>query len=132
MARKAVDKPHNGGQWTPARFRSFIKGALRSATRRWGPIHAKKKAARVDRGVYRCAGHKRKPHDVRLTVDGKKNVFVDHIDPVVGPEGFTSWDLVIERMFVEEDKLQVLCRECHDKKSKEERKAYYDYKRGSN
>lgn len=129
MARKAVDKPHNGGQWTPARFRSFIKSALRAATKRWGPVNAVRKDARVDRGIYMCAGYKKRKHKVKRTVDGKMNIFVDHIEPVVGPEGFKDWNTMIERMFVEADKLQLLCRDCHDRKSKDERKAYYDYQR---
>jgi 5-methylcytosine-specific restriction endonuclease McrA len=52
----------------------------------------------------------------------EKNVFVDHIEPIVNPEtGFTSWDAVIERMFCEADNLQLLCKTCHDEKTKQER-----------
>lgn len=51
-----------------------------------------------------------------------KNVKVDHIDPVIDPtEGFTTWDEVIRRMFVEKDGLQVLCKKCHDEKTQDER-----------
>ena len=69
------------------------------------------------RGVYLCAGYKTDPHEVRA-----KDTFVDHIEPVVDPEkGFEGWDTYIERLFVERDGLQVLCRECHSLKTKEER-----------
>ena len=47
---------------------------------------------------------------------------VDHIDPVVDPKvGFVDWTTYIERMFVEEDGLQILCKECHDKKTRFEK-----------
>lgn len=116
------EKPYNGGQWTTARFNSFIKGALRAAARRWPPKHAVKKEAWISRGVYRCAGYDRPAHDVPVTVDRENNVFIDHIEPVVDPvEGFKGWDLVIERMFVEKEGLQVLCKECHKTKTGNER-----------
>ena len=50
-----------------------------------------------------------------------KEVAVDHIDPVVPVSGFTTWDEVIERMFVEKEGLQVLCNECHRVKCQEEK-----------
>ena len=121
-------KPYNGGQWTESRFHSFVKGALRNASQRWGPKAAVMRAARRDRGVYLCAGYMRRAHKVPLSIKnpGRKatrNVYVDHIEPVVDPvKGFVSWDEVVKRMFVEADGLQVLCRECHDTKTKEERK----------
>jgi len=39
---------------------------------------------------------------------------VDHIEPV----GSGSWDDIIERMFVESEKLTVLCKQCHQRKTK--------------
>lgn len=122
MARATVSKPYNNGQWSVARFNAFIKGALRSASNRWGPKFSTMKKARVDRGVYRCIGYLRDSHNVRLSVKSKRNVYVDHIHPVIDPSvGFMSWDETIKRMFVEENGLQVLCKECHDNKTKEER-----------
>lgn len=116
-------KTRNNGQWTEARFNSFIKSLLRKGTMRWGPVNSTKKKAWVERGKYFCADCKQV---VPLTVDKKKNVFVDHIEPVVDPtEGFKSWDVYIERMFCAEKNLQVLCKKCHDYKSlleREERK----------
>ena len=115
-----IDKPYNTGQWSEARFKSFIKGALRAATKRWGPIHRTRKNARSERGVYLCVGYKKKAHKVRH----KDGICVDHISPIIGPEGFKTWDDVISRMFVEEEFLQVLCKACHDRKTKDERKAH--------
>lgn len=56
------------------------------------------------------------------------NVFVDHIEPIVDPKtGFTTWEDYIERMFCETDGLQLLCGECHDKKSMDERAETAEY-----
>ena len=50
------------------------------------------------------------------------DVQVDHINPVVDPaKGFINWDIYIDRIFCEVDKLQVLCRSCHKEKTAEEK-----------
>ena len=117
-------KTRNGGQWTEARFHSFIKSALRGASRKWGPIHKCLKDARVGRGKYLCAECK-EIVPVTAIIDGKrkKNMVVDHTDPIVPVTGWVSWDSCVERMFVEIDKLQALCGTCHDIKCKEEASA---------
>ena len=121
--RPAGPKVRNGGQWTEARFSSFIKSALRGASRKWNPIHVCEKNARVGRGVYECAGcGAHVPPTIKEGRKRKKNIFVDHINPVVNPEtGFTTWEDYINNLFCELDNLQLLCGECHDKKSMEER-----------
>ena len=122
---RIVKKTRNGGQWTPARFNSFIKSALRQASMRWGPKHEALKAARIRKGWYICAECKQGvPTTVKDEEKGKrvKNVHVDHIDPVINPAvGFTTWDSVIRRMFVEVDGLRVLCSACHKVVTDEEK-----------
>jgi 5-methylcytosine-specific restriction endonuclease McrA len=49
-----------------------------------------------------------------------KLVVVDHIESVVPLTGFVSWDDVIKRMYCSSEGLQVLCKECHKIKTKEE------------
>ena len=69
------------------------------------------------RGVYTCAGYECPPHEAAA-----KDVAVDHIHPVIDPEtGFTSWDDTINRLFCEAEGLQVLCRDCHKRKTADER-----------
>lgn len=126
MGRPSGPKTRCGGKWTEAKFNTFIRNQLRGATRKWEPIQNVKKRANVERGVYLCAGC---GENVPLTLkEGRKrvqNVFVDHIKPIVDPEvGFTSFDDFIDRMFCEEDNLQVLCGKCHDEKSLDERKRH--------
>jgi hypothetical protein len=80
------------------------------------------KKAKVGHGVYHCSGCNCNV-PVSIVVNGKriKNVFVDHLLPIVDPAvGFVSWDEFISRLYCEEDNLQLLCGSCHDKKSFEE------------
>ena len=123
MARPSGEKTRCSGMWTEAKFRSFIKSSLRSTTMKWAPIQQCKRNARVGRGLYLCSCCKKTVTDTIL-VDRKrvKNTFVDHIAPVIDPTvGWVSWDNTIDGLFAELDNLQLLCKECHDVKSKEER-----------
>ena len=128
-----VEKTRAGGTWTEARYRSFIRSALRQAWTRWQPNHQTKKDARVGYGEYMCAGYKAKPHVVgaSVVIDGKRknNIFTDHIKPV-GGDG--DWNAVIENLFCETDNLQLLCKACHDAKTKDERALARELKKKDN
>ena len=115
---------HSSGEWTDARFRSFITSALRAASRRWPVKYKALKEAFVGKQTnvktgkiamhYKCASCK----GIFVAAD----VQVDHILPVVDPKkGFVSWDVYITRMFCEIDGLQVLCRPCHRFKTQKEK-----------
>ena len=119
-----TDKKRNGGEWTEARFKSFVTSALRAASRRWPPKYAALKAAFAGRQVnaktgklamhYKCAKCK------KLFVAA--DVQVDHIKPVVDPKkGFVSWDDFINRIFCEIENLQTLCKPCHKVKTDQEK-----------
>lgn len=127
-----MSKSRNLGQWTEARFRSFIISALRGASQRWGPKSECIKRARVRRGWYKCEGCKQEvPATKEVTIKTgknagkkkrKKNILADHIEPIVNPkEGFKDFNTWIERCFVELDGYQALCLDCHDKKTQEEK-----------
>ncbi len=121
--RRGGPLTRNGNLWTEAKFRSFIRSQLRAASMRWGPIARSLAKAKQERGMYLCAEC---GEVVPLTtrIDGKrvKNVHVDHINPIVDPAvGFVSWDTIIDRMFVEDDGLQVLCHLCHETKTNQEK-----------
>lgn len=114
----------NGGSWTEARYRAFVVGALRSATRRYPPRNAALKNAFVEQRIskksnrlakhYRCA--------ICRNLFTSTDIQIDHIEPVVDPKvGFVSWDVYISRMYCEVDNFQVLCKPCHKVKTKEER-----------
>lgn len=120
----AVEKTRNSGRWTESRFHSFVKGALRYASQKWGPRFDALKAAEVGVKINKKTGRKAKHYKcamcgVEATSTG---IAVDHIEPVIDPAvGFVSWDSVVERLFCEADKLQVLCHSCHKKVTDEEK-----------
>jgi len=69
--------------------------------------------SRVSRGKYQCAHCKE--------IFRPKEVFVDHINPVISiTDGFVDWNVYINRLFVEKYGLQVLCKNCHDHKTHKE------------
>lgn len=123
----AGPKTRNSGQWTEARYKSFVKGALRQASVKWGPINEVKKDARVARGLYLCSMcQQHVPASTRVIRNGRSvrvsNVHVDHISPVIDPsKGFETWDILIERLFCEKDGLRALCHACHDIVTNEEK-----------
>lgn len=121
---------------TEAMFITFVKGHLRRASRWWKPISETLKKSRVGRGVYLCnVCQQHVP--ASIVIDGKrrKNIVVDHINPVVDPTtGFSGWDDFVNGLYCEESNLQAICYECHNKKSAEERdlaKISRDNKKGS-
>lgn len=117
-----ADKTRNGGEWTESRYHSFIKSGLRSASQRWPPKYACLNDACVGQKINHLTGRIAKHYKcANCSVDyPAKFVQVDHINPIVSTGGFTTWDALIENLFCERDKLQVLCKDCHKIKSKQE------------
>ena len=114
----------NGGQWTAARFNSFVKGGLRGISRRWPPKYTTLADACVGKAINPKSGRQAKHYKCAgcLGAYPAKEVQVDHINPVIDPvEGFTTWDDVINNMFCEAENLQVLCTACHKIKTAGER-----------
>lgn len=114
----------NGGEWTQARFNSFVKSGLRGLSRKWPPKYQTLNAAYAGQMVNTSSGRLAK-HFTCARCAGNfpaAKVQVDHVSPVIDPEtGFTTWDDVINRMFCEKENLQVLCTDCHKRKTAEER-----------
>ena len=95
-------------------LKGYIFGALRKIWR-WYP-ERRKALSRQEKGdKYLC--------EICAELFTRKQIHVDHIEPVVNTKtGFVSWDEYIARLFVTEDKLQVLCKKCHSEKTKAENK----------
>lgn len=99
----------------PKKVSAAVKAALRLAYRNMKDTPGKRAflAARVSYGKYKCA---------KCTqLFGPTMVKRDHIDPVDPLEGWISWDDFIHRLFF--GSIQVLCKECHDSKTKIENAA---------
>lgn len=108
---------------------TWLRWTLRKASYRWPPRNAALRAAactkeqyakhpgervsKLVRNFYRCA-------KCRL-VFSRKGVSIDHIKPVVDPKrGYRSLDEYAIRMFCSADGFQILCKVCHDAKTKAE------------
>ena len=115
-------KPRCGGLWTEARYNSFIKSALRTASVRWPPRYQCLHDAFAYQGINPATGRQAKLYTCCKcdNLFPQANMEVNHIVPVVPVEGFDSWDGVIERLFCEKDKLEAVCKPCHKAITKEE------------
>lgn len=117
MAKQTKEKPYNGGEWTEARYFSFIKSALRSASQRWPPKYRVLNRACVGTKINPASGRLAKHYVCACCLNEfvAKLVQVNHIQPVIPVTGFDSWDATIRRLFCEEDGLELLCIPCHKK-----------------
>jgi len=109
---------------TEGGFNSFIKSGLRQMSTRWKPKYDVKKQARhhtkLSNGKGRLVFHSLCNSCQELVPETTSSV--DHIHPIINPNvGFTNWDDVIYAMFCEAEGLQVLCKPCHDAKTKKEK-----------
>lgn len=115
----------NGGNWTEARFNSFVKSILRGGSKRWPPKYEVLNEACVGQKVNVKTGRLAK-HYKCASCGGEfpaKDVQVDHKNPIIDPtKGFESWDKVVDGMYCEKDNLQVLCIDpCHKDKTAAEK-----------
>ena len=115
-------KPRNAGTMTEAGFWAFIRSSLRQRSRFWKPILlAKDKVKRKYEGQ-----NKKQKYEYQCNHCKKwyaaKNVNVDHVVPAGELNCAADLPGFVERLFIEEHGLQVLCLSCHDKKSANERK----------
>ena len=116
-----VPKTRNAGTMTESAFWSFIRSALRQKSRWWKPItECKMKARRAYKGP-----NKRQKFEYLCNSCNRwfpeKQINVDHI---VGAGSLNcGQDLpgFVDRLFCEQDNLQVLCTTCHDHKTKLEK-----------
>lgn len=142
MARKpAVKKVNSPKPEKPRaevlreRAKQLIKNHVRLISMRW-PYAAESDARfRVARGEYECANEPGKCisglPDRRLR--GPRWIFKrDHIEPVVDPAvGYPGWVVYFERALPGVEGYQLLCRRCHEAKTKRENEERYARKRAA-
>ena len=115
-------KTRNAGTMTESAFWSFIRSGLRQKSRWWKPItECKMKARRPYKGP-------NKRQKFEYLCNSCKTWFPDkqiNVDHIVGAGSLNcGQDLpgFVDRLFCEQDNLQVLCTTCHDHKTKLEKK----------
>lgn len=92
--------------------RTFVMNVLRRGTYRWpGRFNSLKKAHKA-RNAYECNSCKE--------IFKKKEINLDHKDPVIPVEGTEDFNVIIDRMYAEEGGWQVLCKPCHKTKTEAE------------
>mgnify|MGYP000876505798 FL=1 len=120
-----INKPYNNGEWTQARFNSFVKSALRSASQRWPPKYKVLADSYRITKINEKTGRMAKHYECNRCKGffPLKDVEVNHIIPVVPISGFDNWDGVIQRLFCEAEGMETLCKPCHKIITKEENDA---------
>lgn len=129
MPRQPIPKTRNGGTFTEAQFRGWIRSSLRRMSQRWKPIYqtfnrSKRAVTAADREkwgnrikfVHQC--------DACQQWFPKKQVAVDHIVPcgsLLDIEKDTG--PFILRLLCEVDGLQLLCTNCHQEKTNVENRS---------
>jgi len=121
MPKQLVPRTRAGNTWTEARYWQFIRSALRQAYSRYPVKFQVKKAA--ERTVEGCR-HKYEYQCAECSdwFMGKETQ-VDHIVPAGKLSSYRDIAGFCKRLFCEADGMQVLCTECHQKKTNAERKA---------
>lgn len=123
MPKKIISKPYNSGTMSSSMFWGWIRSILRRASMRWKPIsEAKIKSRRVKpktvtgrhKFEYRCNHCK---NWFPEKVGKKKMIAVDHIQDCGSLKCAEDLPGFVTRLFCEVDGLQVLCSECHNKKT---------------
>lgn len=114
-------KTRNAGTMTESMFWSFIRSGLRQKSRWWKPItECKLKARKAYKGPNKRQKFEYQCNSCKKWFPDKK-INVDHI---VGAGSLNcSNDLAgfIDRLFCEQDNLQVLCETCHNTKTQLEK-----------
>ena len=118
---KKVIKTRNAGTMSESAFWAFIRSALRQKSRWWKPVtQCKLNAKRPYKG-----SNKRQKFEYQCNKCKKwfpdKQINVDHVTPAGELNKADDLPGFVERLFVEQSGLQVLCVNCHDIKTKQEK-----------
>lgn len=117
-------KAKSYSEWSPARKKAFIISVLRGGSRRYPPKYETLNEAKTEKKINTASGRVAQHFMCNQCKKDfpQKLVEVDHIQPVVGISGFTTWDNFIQGLYCDRNNLQVLCKTCHAIKTKKEKK----------
>lgn len=121
VKKSRVAKTRNSGTMTESAFWSFIRSALRNKSRWWKPItECKQKARRPYTGPNKRLKYEYQCNQCKGWYP-EKQINVDHIIPAGTLTCSADLPGFIERLFCEQENLQVLCEKCHNKKTADEK-----------
>ena len=121
VRKSRVPKTRNSGTMTESAFWSFIRSALRNKSRWWKPItECKQKSRRPYTGPNKRLKFEYQCNECKGWYP-EKQINVDHIIPAGTLTCSADLSGFIERLFCEQENLQVLCEKCHDIKTQNER-----------
>lgn len=111
-------------EWTTGRRNSFITSVIRRGFTRWPAKFQVLANAKQGKKVNESTGRLAEHYECNVCKGSfaGKDVQVDHILPAVPTSGWVSWDDFIDKLYCDLSNLQVICRGCHSKKTKEEGK----------
>lgn len=130
--RQKIAKPRNAGTMTESAFFGMLRSTLRARSLRgWKPLQEAKKLVRRPysgddkrtKWEYQCSKCKKwyTEHRTVELEDGTTkrvaNIEVDHIIEAGSLKCYDDIAGFVKRLFCEVDGLQVLCKECHNKKT---------------
>ena len=125
-----VDKPYCSEHLTEAGFRAFIINRLRGS--HWRPKYDAILARPHKQAVNKKTGRMCRQVICEASQDylPQKELQADHIQPMVPIEGWGdstrflgyNWNELLPRLFVEKEGYQIISKEIHKQKSKEENK----------
>ena len=121
VKKSRVAKTRNSGTMTESAFWSFIRSALRNKSRWWKPItECKQKARRPYTGSNKRLKFEYQCNECKGWYPDKQ-INVDHIIPAGTLTCSKDLAGFIERLFCEQENLQVLFEKCHNKKTADEK-----------
>lgn len=126
MAKKVIRasrvvKNRNAGTMSESAFWSFIRSGLRQKSRWWKPItECKLSARRPYTGPLKRQKFEYQCNSCKKWYPEKK-INVDHIVPAGTLTCANDLPAFVERLFCEQENLQVLCEVCHNEKTQKEK-----------
>lgn len=119
--RTATPKTRNAGTMTESAFWSFIRSTLRQKSRWWKPItQCKLESRRPYKGPLKRQKFEYQCNSCKQWFPEKK-INVDHIIGAGSLNCGADLPGFVERLFCEQDNLQVLCEVCHNEKTQLEK-----------
>lgn len=119
--RTTTPKTRNAGTMTESAFWSFIRSTLRQKSRWWKPItQCKMESRRPYKGPLKRQKFEYQCNSCKQWFPEKK-INVDHIVGAGSLNCGADLPGFVERLFCEQDNLQVLCEVCHNEKTQLEK-----------